>query len=238
MGQFRHIRICAISSFTVAVSFERVKRINRFTVNGNTLSYDGGFATELFNDGITFDGSNIVAIASDVGFSSNNNAKTGLVQIEVRNAYDGNIIHVIKDFKVVSKKCRSLFLRNTVGICFADDGSMIIAKMNRVSRFVLKEESSKTVAVQQNFYVCSGDIEKDDIENVASDRDSVYVCTTSGSVLQMSLIDFEINRVILTDVDKQIRSVTVDNNNNRMIIGCDKDDDIHVYSFTRSPCAI
>ncbi|XP_045170797.2 uncharacterized protein LOC123533224 [Mercenaria mercenaria] len=226
------VRMCVIRSDMVAVSFERLKRINRYLVKGNAISYEGGFPTALFNHGIAFDGTNIVAIMSDEDFSQNNNAKNDTIQVELRDAYNGKITDVIQDFRSVGFNSSALVLNNTQAVRITEDKSMIIAECNRVLCFDLVKESPKTVAKERRFYVCSGELPKGSIEDITADRNNIYVCTTSGHVLQICASDYSKNRAILSDIGVSVWSISVDSN--RIILGCFEDNCVRVYTFRKN----
>ncbi|XP_060596227.1 uncharacterized protein LOC132750295 [Ruditapes philippinarum] len=229
----RPIRMCYIGENKLAVSFGLVKRINRYSVLGNTISYDGGFSTTLFNHGIGFDGKCIVAIMCGKDFSCNNDAKNDSIQIEFRNPFSGEINDVIRDFKVESNKVWSLTLRNTQAVQFIGSNVMIIAELNRILLFELREKSGKTIAVEKSFYVCKGEALKNAIDNIATGSDSIFACTSTGSVIQISASDFNSNRIVISNIGKTIRAIAVDEKNGRIILGCDEKDKILVYELRR-----
>jgi hypothetical protein len=231
----RPIRICCIGDNEVAVSFERVKRINRYSIAGNTISYDGGFPTSLFNHGIAYDSTSnsIVAIMGDEDFSSEINAKDDTIQIEFRNPFNGKFNDVIRDFMVEGNKTWSLALRNTQAIQITDDRKIIIAEKNRVLSFNLRIESDKITAIEENFYVCRGEILKHDIENIAIDDESIFACTKSGCVLQISASDFTNNRVLISNTDSKFLAIAVDEKSGRIILGSKDEDIIRVYEFRK-----
>jgi hypothetical protein len=225
------IRLCSIGDNRFAVSFDRLKRINRYSVEGNTICYDGGFQTTLFCHGIGFDGKNIAAIMCDQDFYYGNNAKYNTIQIEFRDPFNGHVKDVITDFKFERNNTWSLILNNTMAIGYAENCTMVIAELNRVTCFSRKKECNKTVAVQENFFVCWGPPLKDAIENIAMDSESLFVCTATGCVLQISSSDFRISRMIVTDTDKAFYAIAVDSRNGRIILGCLKNDEILCYEL-------
>ena len=228
----RPIRICSIGNHEVAVSFHRLKRINRYRVVGNTIVYDGGFRIDLFNHGIGFDGKHILALMCDEVFGSGNNAKHDMIVVDVLDPFDGLINERIFDFKVMGNRPWSLALNNIQALQFTLDRSIVIAERNRIISFSLWPTSLFiNIAAETDFYVGKGEDIKDKIENIAIGSDNIYVCTASGHVLQLCASDFSENRVIVSDPERSFCSIAVDEINGRLILGCKEKDEILVYDI-------
>ncbi|XP_045167094.2 uncharacterized protein LOC123530388 [Mercenaria mercenaria] len=225
----RPVRICTIGPNTVAVSFEIVKRINRYKLVGCSLVYEGGFNIRLYNRGITYDGKNILAIMVHQGFSEGTITYEDEIEVDILNVLTGHVLDTITDFKIINSN-RSLTLKNPMAIHVNDSNEIVIAETNRILCFSLVKDpvTGKTVAHEQRYLVIGKEIPKHNIENIVSDKDALYVISRSGRVLQISNTDYNNKRLLNVSLDEGL-SIAVDDN--RILVGCDNDDDIHVFEF-------
>ncbi|XP_045185789.2 uncharacterized protein LOC123543789 [Mercenaria mercenaria] len=223
------VRVCAIDSDSVAVSFESVKRINRYRIFSSEIIYEGGFKTDLYNFGIAYNGVNIVALMSNRHYGTENNAYEDIIEIQVMDVTNGSVLETISNLRKVNNM--KYVLRDIQALHVNERNELIVAEANGVTCFAISKGKRQTIATAKTWYTCHGVIEKNSIENITSDKDSVYVCVRNGTILQMAIEDYRINRVIISNIGSSARTVSVDNERDCIVVGCFNDDYIHVFSF-------
>ncbi|XP_045206020.1 uncharacterized protein LOC123558208 [Mercenaria mercenaria] len=210
--------ICKTGPKNFAVVYKDTKLIDRFTVDGKTLKLERSWKTKYLNIGITMDRELYVVLCRVDGNNGDG------ISIQVRRDTDCKVLLEASvsegdEGKIDSDEC---------SICSIEGDIIIASKTLGISIFRRNNVESLETIRTLNAY----DDTSLNLTGLAVDKDAdLYVCSSSSrSVYQISAKEYKLMKPVASGIDGPT-AVTVSNKKDRIIVGCQNDNYLHVFNM-------
>ncbi|XP_052265192.1 uncharacterized protein LOC127867785 isoform X4 [Dreissena polymorpha] len=207
------------------------KQVSRFGINvDGELFKTGGYPTRLWPVSIShFDQKVIILFLTQE--DSVDDVESESVTIEIRDGSridrgfyidvddsddeDDDLYHIVDAKRILT----------------LETGSVLLAENDRVSCYDI-DAREEEIGGREWFYRSYGKNHLHNTRGLATDTEgNVYICgQDSNNVHQVSSMNYRQNRILIADINMPL-SVCVDSERDRLIVGCDEDDYIHVFEF-------
>jgi len=214
-----------VSDNQVYLCCSDVKKIFRLEFDGDTFSPEVRFFdTRLQPISVSKIDSNVFVLFSSAAYNGN---EAGVVNIEIRKGSGA----VVSQITYVSSAEQFHYVEDAKRIHIMPSSDFFLAENNRISCYKVNQSVNK-LSSREWYYksYCLNILSK--ARGMSMDSEgNVYVCGMgSYNVHQVSSKNYLENRVIVTKIREPI-SVLVDEKNDRLLVGCENDDNVHTFSM-------
>ena len=210
----------------VYVCCQNMNMIFHFAFNGNTLSSNlRSYATTHQPNSVSEMDSMLLILFGNYRFDNNGN-----VNIQIR--YGSSVPSSIHSNIAYDSSKRELeCIENAKIIYSLQSNEIILAEYDRVSCYNISQDQNK-ISKRRWYYQPHGTSILEGAQGLTKDSEgNVYVCGyNSNNVHQVSSQNYRMNQVVVPYIERPV-SVCVDEENDRLLVGCEEDDYVHSYSM-------
>jgi len=219
------IDMCIIHD-EIYVCCKNMNMIFHLAFNGNTLSSNlRSYATTHQPNSVSEMDSMLLILFGNYRFDNNGN-----VNIQIRNGSSvPSSIH--SNIAYDSSKCELGCINRAKIIYSLQSTEVLLAEDDRVSCYNISQDQNK-ISKRRWYYQPHGTSILDGALGLTKDSEgNVYVCgCNSNNVHQVSSQNYRVNQVVVPYIESPL-SVCVDEENDRLLVGCEADDYVHSYSM-------
>ncbi|XP_052806921.1 uncharacterized protein LOC128236104 [Mya arenaria] len=205
------------------VCYSDLKKVTKHLIHNSTIGVPIGFPTRLQPISLTvFDSRLMILFATKESFDS---TAADDVHIEIRR---GNTIAATISYNTDDKKIK--YVKNAKQVSVVDGLSIVFSENTRVTCYTVDSQESK-LQNREWFYKSNKENVLKKAKGFAKDSEgNIYICGEDSNNVHQISTKCKVNRVVVHNINRPM-CVAVDEQKDRLIIGCRDVNYLHVYSF-------